>query len=392
MSDEEIIQKIIENHDKNLSQMEELSKERRRNYTMSERIGDFFIPGDEYHKYQTEELEFLNFLKNYTKTLERAQRELNFVRVQSDKWGYDYGTMREDYVNSYYPAAHNAKLNQAVLHNLYISLLEYAAANSATDTAVVKLIEGVSRALVGKNFLSEKELEEINLLFPDFQNYVNYTMENSKDKKINTLYANLADRIHFDFNSKAQNTLDPIVSDYKKKKNLEYEKSNDTSEQEFISKILPDLLEIIYKISVKLVELMKRNLLREKREKFNYNYEKFQSESDIFTPEEQDKIYGRIEMFRPYSNLQWKQGPPEGGIQLEYDTNLNYKLNYNDENQSSLTSVSPEQIMVASTDDEIVDTSETKYPETFEDDVKDIIANVFDDFAQLKGFRKRNIT
>ena len=389
MSDEEIIQKIIENHDKNLSQMEELSKERRRNYTMSERIGDFFIPGDEYHKYQTEELEFLNFLKNYTKTLERAQRELNFVRVQSDKWGYDYGTMREDYVNSYYPAAHNAKLNQAVLHNLYISLLEYAAANSATDTSVVKLIEGVSRALVGKNFLSEKELEEINLLFPDFQNYVNYTMENSKDKKINTLYANLADRMHFDFNSKAQNTLDPIVSDYKKKKNYKYDDSDNNFDTSTFASLVSNKAGAITVILTQLIRYIKRKLLQEKREQFNYNYEKFQSESDIFTPEEQDKIYGRIEMFRPYSNLQWKQGPPEGAIQLEYDTNLNYKLNYNNENQSPLISTITEQTSFSEIENESEDTNKTKYPDTFENDVKEIVANVFDDFAQLKGFRKR---
>ena len=387
-----MIQKIIENHDENLRQLEERSKERRRSYTFNERVGDYFIPGDEYHKYQTEDLEFLNFLKNYTKTLERAQRELNFVRVQSDKWGYDYGAMREGYVNSYYPAAHNAKLSQAVLHNLYMSLLKYAAANSATDTAAVKLIEGVSGALGGKNFLSEKDLEEINLLFPDFQNYVNYTMQNSKDKKINTLYANLADRIHFDFNSKAQDTLDPIVNDYKKKKNYKYDNSDDNFDTNTFASLVSNRAAAIMAILTPLIRYIKRKLLRDKREKFNYKYEKFQSESGIFTPEEQDKIYGRIEMFRPYSNLQWKQGPPKGTIQLEYDTNLNYKLNYNDENQSSLTSVSPEQITVSSTNDEIVDTSETKYPETFEDDVKDIIANVFDDFAQLKGFRKRNIT
>ena len=387
-----MIQKIIENHDENLRQLEERSKERRRSYTFNERVGDYFIQGDEYHKYQTEELEFLNFLKNYTKTLERAQRELNFVRVQSDKWGYDYGSMREGYVNSYYPAAHNAKLSQAVLHNLYISLLEYAAANSATDTAAVKLIEGVSGALGGKNFLSEKDLEEINLLFPDFQNYVNYTMQNSKDKKINTLYANLADRIHFDFNSKAQDTLDPVVNDYKKEKNLEYENIHNKSKFDLILDLLPPQLVALIQGGIAILVNDKKNSLRKKRENFNYKYEKFQSESDIFTPEEQDKIYGRIEMFRPYNNLQWKQGPPKGTIQLEYDTNLNYKLNYNDENQSSLTSVSPEQIAVSSTNDEIVDTSDTKYPETFEDDVKDIIANVFDDFAQLKGFRERNIT
>ena len=359
--------------------------------------------------------ERINYLKHYTKTKMKAQKELDFIRKQADKLGFRFQPIASSYAYEFYPAAQDAGLNQKTIHNLLIGISEFAAAQNASSEMLSELLSEIADLLQYGTTPNDTSLKtsEMNIN-KEVQELVQRGGANKK------FYENFASLLHYKYSESALKNIDPIIAEENRRQNKIFDHSagvkgfvnilnfgislDSLSESIFtnlrnpkliIANLLSSFGKIIlpFSIASNLIEEYGASDVRKRRyNNGNFTFDKFQADENIFTPEEQDKIYGRIEMFRPYSNLQWKQGPPEGGIQLEYDTNLNYKLNYNDENQSSLTSVSPEQIMVASTDDEIVDTSETKYPETFEDDVKDIIANVFDDFAQLKGFRKRNIT
>lgn len=416
---EQQIKNIIENYDNNILILEELEKKkntnRLRNGIFTEETFAQRVAKSEYDA-ETFMLEITNYLKHYTKTKMKAQKELDFIRKQADKLGFRFQPIASSYAYEFYPAAQDAGLNQKTIHNLLIGISEFAAAQNASSEMLSELLSEIAdllqygttpndTSLKTSEMNINKEIQELvqrgganKKFYENFAGLLHFKYGNSAIENIDQETANrnrMANRV-FDHNVNLKGISNLLIGSLSISSAISSIVGIFTKPKTYLKRFLGNrILQILLGLGISsyLLDKYTSNETRNKRyDNGNFTFDKFQADENIFTPEEQDKIYGRIEMFRPYSNLQWKQGPPEGTIQLEYDTNLNYKLNYNNENQSSLTSVSPEQITVASTDDEIVDTSETKYPETFEDDVKDIIANVFDDFAQLKGFRKRNIT
>lgn len=386
MSDEERIKKLIENHDENLLRLEEWSKEKRKKKKSLHPLSCYFLPDDEYCKYNTDDIEFLNYLKRYTKTLERAQRELNFVRIQSDKWGHDYEAMRDVYVNNFFPAINNAKIKKEVAHNLFISLLEYATANSLTDGGAIDIIQQLSDIINIKRIPTSKDLEDIDEQF-DIKDFISYTITNTNNKNLNNLYGNLANHLHYKFHDKALEEIDPVVLKYKNIVNEQYDLVHLPELFNFLLSKLP------YNIGSLLLKWYNNSPIRFKktaRENFTYNYDKYQGEREFFTPEEQDMLYGVIKKYNPGPHLFWRKAPsnpyeiPPTNIETE-DELLNFENKNDRQNDITLSSSMQEIEPTLNTDvkNNTIDIST---------EVKRILANTIDDFVQLKGFKKNKIT
>ena len=413
---EQQIKNIIENYDNNILILEELEKKkntnRLRNGIFTEETFAQRVAKSEYDA-ETFMLEITNYLKHYTKTKMKAQKELDFIRKQADKLGFRFQPIASSYAYEFYPAAQDAGLNQKTIHNLLIGISEFAAAQNASSEMLSELLSEIADLLQYGTTPNDVSLKtsEMNIN-KEIQELVQRGGANKK------FYENFAGLLHFKYGNSAIENIDQEIANRNRMANRVFDHNVNlkgisnlligslsissaissivgifTKPKTYLKRFLGNrILQILLGLGISsyLLDKYTSNETRNKRyDNGNFTFDKFQADENIFTPEEQDKIYGRIEMFRPYSNLQWKQGPPEGAIQLEYDTNLNYKLNYNNENQSPLISTITEQTSFSEIENESEDTNKTKYPDTFENDVKEIVANVFDDFAQLKGFKKR---
>ncbi len=387
MSDEERIKKLIENHDENLLRLEERSKEKRKHAKSLHPLSCYFLPGDEYCKYNTDDVEFLNYLKRYTVTMERAQKELNLVRIQSDKWGHDYKAIRDVYVNDFFPAISNAKIKKEVAHNLFISLLEYATANSLTDEGTANVIKQISEIINSKTIPTSNDLGGVDEQFNDIKEYINYTTAKTNYKNLNNFYGNLANYLHYELQDKAIEQLDPVVLKSKKLQNMTYDLT--AYPKWFIA--LMDLLPInISSLLLDWMDSLSINTHKKAREKFTYSYNKYQGEEEFFTPEEQNRIYGVIKKYNPGPYLFWRKAPSNPyEIPPDYENNTNNLLNM--ENNNSLQN--EENLSVAMQDTEQSVNAEIKNNTVdISSEVKRILADTIDDFVQLRGFKKNKIT
>lgn len=387
MSDEERIKKLIENHDENLLRLEERSKEKRKHAKSLHPLSCYFLPDDEYCKYNTDDVEFLNYLKRYTVTMERAQKELNLVRIQSDKWGHDYKAIRGVYVDDFFPAISNAKIKKEVAHNLFISLLEYATANSLTDEGTANVIKQISEIINSKTIPTSNDLGGVDEQFNDIKEYINYTTAKTNYKNLNNFYGNLANYLHHELHDKAIEQIDPVVLKYKDTVNSQLDTENLPDWLRFILDKLPhDVGALVWK----LYEKSFINFLKSKRESFTYSYDKYQGEREFFTPEEQDKLYGVIKKYNPGPYLFWRKAPSNPyEIPPDYENNTNNLLNM--ENNNSLQN--EENLSVAMQDTEQSVNAEIKNNTVdISSEVKRILADTIDDFVQLRGFKKNKIT
>ncbi len=386
MSDEERIKKLIENHDENLLRLEERSKEKRKHAKSLHPLSCYILPDDEYCKYNTDDVEFLNYLKRYTVTMERAQKELNLVRIQSDKWGHDYKAIRGVYVNDFFPAISNAKIKKEVAHNLFISLLEYATANSLTDEGTANVIKQTSEIINSKTIPTSNDLGGVDEQFNDIKEYINYTTAKTNYKNLNNFYGNLANYLHYELQDKALEQLDPVVLKSKKLQNMTYDLT--AYPKWFIA--LMDLLPInISSLLLDWMDSLSINIHKKAREKFTYSYNKYQGEEEFFTPEEQNRIYGVIKKYNPGPYLFWRKAP-SNPYEIPPTDSTNNFLNYENNvplQNTELNTFDSQQETVLSGNTDVKNASIDISAE-----VKRVLADTIDDFVQLKGFRKNKIT
>ena len=124
---EEELKKLIEEYDKNVQILEK--QQEKKNISWLE----LHIKKNAKDEFEAEMFmrEEINFLQQYTKTKRRAQKELDFIRVQADKFGFNFVPFAASYANEFYPGAKDNDVNQETIHNFLIAITEYAAANRA---------------------------------------------------------------------------------------------------------------------------------------------------------------------------------------------------------------------------------------------------------------------
>ena len=94
---EEELKKLIEEYDKNVQILEK--QQEKKNISWLEMV----IKNQAKDEFEAEMFmrEEINFLQEYTKTKRRAQKELDFIRVQADKFGFNFVPFAASYANEF---------------------------------------------------------------------------------------------------------------------------------------------------------------------------------------------------------------------------------------------------------------------------------------------------
>ena len=406
---EEELKKLIEEYDKNVQILEKQQEKKNISWLelhLKKNAKDEF----EAEMFMQEEI---NFLQQYTKTKRRAQKELDFIRVQADKFGFNFVPFAASYANEFYPAAKDNKLNQETIHNLLIAITEYAAAKRANSEMLSKLIADIADLMKTGTYPENSSLEGSLLNIDD---EIKETL--SRNEKITSrdkFYENFANLLHYKYRQQALDNIDPVIAKINRVENKKFD--HDSMLKAFrnifgISLSVEGIIgffasffrdpKVLLKRFLKTVSLpsillwiqttltdisFAENKKKERYKNGYYMYDKYQGEREFFTPEEQDKLYGVIKKYNPGPYLFWRKAPSNPyEIPPDYENNRNNLLNM--ENNNSLQN--EENLSVAMQDTEQSVNAEIKNNTVdISSEVKRILADTIDDFVQLRGFSVR---
>lgn len=409
---EEELKKLIEEYDKNVQILEK--QQEKKNISWLE----LHIKKNAKDEFEAEMFmrEEINFLQEYTKTKRRAQKELDFIRVQADKFGFNFVPFAASYANEFYPAAKDNDLNQETIHNLLIAITEYAAAKRANSEMLSKLIADIANLMKTGTYPENSSLEGSLLNIDD---EIKETL--SRNEKITSrdkFYENFANLLHYKYRQQALDNIDPVIAKINRVENKKFD--HDSMLKAFrnifgISLSVEGIIgffasffrdpKVLLKRFLKTVSLpsillwiqttltdisFAENKKKERYKNGYYMYDKYQGEREFFTPEEQDKLYGVIKKYNPGPYLFWRKAPSNPyEIPPDYENNTNNLLNM--ENNNSLQN--EENLSVAMQDTEQSVNAEIKNNTVdISSEVKRILADTIDDFVQLRGFKKNKIT
>ncbi len=408
---EEELKKLIEEYDKNVQILEK--QQEKKNISWLE----LHIKKNAKDEFEAEMFmrEEINFLQEYTKTKRRAQKELDFIRVQADKFGFNFVPFAASYANEFYPAAKDNDLNQATIHNLLIAITEYAAAKRANSEMLSKLIADIAVLLKTGTYPENSSLEGSLLNIDD---EIKETL--SRNEKITSrdkFYENFANLLHYKYRQQALDNIDPVIAKINRVENEKFD--HDSMLKAFrnmfgISLSVEGIIgffasffrnpKVLLKRFLKTVSLpsivlwiqttlsdifFAKDKKKERYKNGYYMYDKYQGEREFFTPEEQDKLYGVIKKYNPRPYLFWRKAPSNPYEIPPTDSKNNF-LNYENNvplQNTELNTFDSQQETVLSGNTDVKNASIDISAE-----VKRVLADTIDDFVQLKGFRKNKIT
>ncbi len=409
---EEELKKLIEEYDRNVLILEK--QQEKKDITLLE----MNIKKQAKDEFEAEMFmqEEINFLQQYTKTKRRAQKELDFVRLQADKFGFQFSPLAASYANEFYPAAKDNELNQETIHNLLIAITEYAAAKRANSEMLSELLSDIADLMNTGSYPENSSLLDSLINIDD---EIKETL--SRNEKINSkdkFYQNFANLLHYKYRQQALDNIDPVIAKINRVENEKFDHNSmlkafcnmfgislgfegiigiftsffrnpEILLKRFFKKV--SLPSILLWIETTLIDIFLAKDKKKARYKNGYYmYDKYQGEREFFTPEEQDKLYGEIKKYNPGPHLFWRKAPsnpyeiPPTNIETEDDL-LNFENKNDRQNDITLSSSMQEIEPTLNTDvkNNTIDIST---------EVKRILANTIDDFVQLKGFKKNKIT
>lgn len=408
---EEELKKLIEEYDKNVQILEK--QQEKKNISWLE----LHIKKNAKDEFEAEMFmrEEINFLQEYTKTKRRAQKELDFIRVQADKFGFNFVPFAASYANEFYPAAKDNDLNQETIHNLLIAITEYAAAKRANSEMLSKLIADIANLMKTGTYPENSSLEGSLLNIDD---EIKETL--SRNEKITSrdkFYENFANLLHYKYRQQALDNIDPVIAKINRVENKKFD--HDSMLKAFrnmfgISLSVEGIIgffasffrnpKVLLKRFLKTVSLpsivlwiqttlsdifFAKDKKKERYKNGYYMYDKYQGEREFFTPEEQDKLYGVIKKYNPRPYLFWRKAPSNPYEIPPTDSKNNF-LNYENNvplQNTELNTFDSQQETVLSGNTDVKNASIDISAE-----VKRVLADTIDDFVQLKGFRKNKIT
>ena len=122
--DNKILEKLIKNYDDNVLYLEQADEARQKSSIISTNLRRLLMNlAKEESNAQAVMDELVSYLQNFTKTKQKAKRELDFVRVEADRLGYGFEPLARVYAQEFYPAAKQAGFKIKDIHNLFIALL-----------------------------------------------------------------------------------------------------------------------------------------------------------------------------------------------------------------------------------------------------------------------------
>ena len=360
------------------------------------------------------------FLEAYTLTTKNAQKELDFIRIQSDKFGYDFEKIARTYTYEFYPTLKRTNFNNAQIHNLLIALVEYANTQKANSETLSKLLSEVSDNIKEQTRITKK-LHQYSII-KNFNDEINETLERSTVPiSTNAFYNNLAGLLHYKYKNHPS-TLPQTTINENKQKNKVYD------ENQYISSINNLTLELIglkslraifsksflifllnsknwkFIISTLLLSGVNKfwpEITSQIRNKNDIKYDYNETPRNIFTLEEKKEIFPSISALHPTPHLIWKQGPVEPNNEL---TSLpltqenfpkkeflkqaeEFKNNPLPEITENIVNTKPSQNNTCSCGCDCGNYDNIE----FENKVREIMSDVFDEYSELKGYSNETL-
>ena len=215
---EEELKKLIENYDKNvliLEKQQEIKKVSKAGILLKSWLAEKQFEAENFM------FEEINFLQQYTKTKRRAQKELDFVRLQADKFGFKFMPLAASYANEFYPAAKDNDLNQETIHNLLIAIVEYAAAKRANSEMLRELLSDIADMMKTGTYPENSSLKGSLINIDD---EIKETLSrNEKIKSKNKFYQNFANLLHYKYSQQALENINPVIAKINRSENELYD-------------------------------------------------------------------------------------------------------------------------------------------------------------------------
>ena len=393
--DNNTLKELIENYDENILFLESLEEEKNKKESiLSKQLKNWifrFAQNETDADFVMREL-LLN-LKKFTRTKQKAQKELDFVRTQSDRLGYEFEPVAKVYAQEFFPAATGDGLNKKEIHNLFRAIGEFSASQNASTDMFCKLLLQIADSF--KNGIKPDRSFLKNSILPDINIEVRETLDRTKSKSTQIFYENFANLLHFKYKNSSLENVDYYIAERNRQKNEVFDHApigigfknillsltGITSAGEPILKKLnvlsktglsPFLIMLLF--GTLSADILSSKSKRKERYKNSFEYDNFTGEQGFFTPEEAKKIYGTIEMYVPFKGTKMYADPnfPNVAPVLkqrieEYNERSSLPLNISSGAFNfNISSLSPN------------DTAQ---------EVRQVLVSVFDDIARVRGYQ-----
>ena len=361
-------------------------------------INEIFIPHTvEVAEAQETQEKLIKNLSLYTDSTEEAIKELDFVRTQVDHLAMEYGQIAAAYADLY-KISKFTEYSDDELHDLFRAIMLAAYHEKLSEEDIADILSTTGELLKNENFSSKEFNKTIAYKLKiadtwskstfDLQSDIkNYNSADYMDLFTHFIFDNLPDAIPKDFNPAYVKANYYENRMFDKKISLEQYRKNIQETYPFMNKIkqikLPLSLSGISDLlpwaaaAIALIPLILDWLNTNKSIKKHYqnsnSIETFQDYSKVIDIENNKKLEGYIEKTINLNAEEFNVEPiePDNAIEiLELELE---KTNKEELSKNSIININPASQL------------------DFTDSVKQIIAETLDDFAQLKGFKKKTV-
>lgn len=356
--------------------------------------------------------QYYDYMSKYTGNNHNSKLEFDTIKYYSNKYNFGYDKIISSYTENYYPASIYAELDEDTIHNLFIAIMEFLAYSKATDNIASGTIDELSDMIASKRFAPDDYMEKTKYRLPEFIDELNYVYDRSDvtERRIpDEFYSDVANRLHYRYSDGAERASNIFTEEQKRKENDKYYYTISNSTINYLSNFIGGKYsDIIKPIIMELFNKIKTALMKRSEEQNSYKYSLDRDNLDFVPKEKIKRLEGTVEMNMPYWVTQWLNYSSLDELHNlthwnelydDIDSYINFGA-YNKavpvlntqpikSNEEPITNVEifPEQNL----ETELVDIEHLKnYPIDFQEGVKEVIIDVLDDYAQLKGFKQPN--
>ena len=356
--------------------------------------------------------QYYDYMSKYTGNNHNSKLEFDTIKYYANKYNFSYDKIISAYTENYYPASIYAELDEDTIHNLFIAIMEFLAHSKATDNIASGTFEELSDMIASKRFAPNDYMEKTKYRLPDFIDELNYVYNRSdiEERKIpDEFYSDVANRLHFRYSDESEKEKNIFVRDRKEKENSKYyEIEQDPFRDSIIEVSIPNKYSKYIVIITKLFNKIKTAFTKRSEAQNAYRYSLETDNLDFVPTEQVKRLNGGIEMNIPYGFTKWLNYASSKELHdlihwnnsnEEIDSYINWDKYY--ESESTLDEIpiqnnvsqpnTTEPFPESELETELIDIEHLKnYPMDFQEGVKEVIINVLDDYAQLKGFKQPN--
>lgn len=383
---------------------------------------EIFMPKpEEVLEAQETQEKLVNNLALYTGTVEDAIKELDFVRTQVDHLAMEYGQIANEYVDLY-KKAQETNFSVEELHNLFISTMNAAFRENLSEEDIAEILEQMGNMLLNKYVTLDEFNKAIGYKFKAADSWLQeftkiYNIKNIDNISIfdsREFLSKFSDYMHKNTPEVTRKDFNPDYVKANYAENRMYDRDSLGEKAEEYLKITSGILAAIYErmnkgnitpeiymkdiISLKsfpkavsasalgaaiglyvtaaLGNWLETNEKINKRYQNGVDYQYIPNLHNYFDDENVKKFYLHAE-----ENRNLKELTPK------YEENRNTPIDNYTQNTNFSTTLSPE---LSENLPEISQNVYQYFQTDISEQVKQTLVNLFDDFAQLKGFNSYN--